>query len=73
MEFWQAKFEANMQRDAVVRRALVEEGWRVAVIWECALRKPYLVEQAADRLVLWLSGEEGELEIGEESMEIECK
>ena len=38
-EFWQSKFAANVERDRRDRHALLEAGWRDAVIWECALRK----------------------------------
>ncbi len=53
-EFWQAKFAANVARDSAVRGALLDEGWRVATIWECALRKPEQVCVATDRLSEWL-------------------
>lgn len=64
-EFWQAKFEANVARDASVRGALLEDGWRVATIWECALRKPEQVDAAAERLAAWLVTESDTLELGE--------
>src|SRR6056297_397025 len=53
-EFWQAKFEANVARDNAVRARLLAEGWRVATVWECALRKPERAELAADMLAAWL-------------------
>lgn len=53
-EFWQAKFEANVARDNAVRATLLDEGWRVATVWECALRKPERAELAADMLAAWL-------------------
>ncbi|SEO14992.1 very short patch repair endonuclease [Palleronia pelagia] len=53
-EFWQAKFAANVARDSAVRGALLDEGWRVATIWECALRKPEQVSVATDLLAEWL-------------------
>lgn len=37
-EFWRAKIESNVQRDSLNKEALRAEGWRVVVIWECALR-----------------------------------
>ena len=37
-EFWTAKIGANRKRDQEARIALLESGWRVCVIWECALR-----------------------------------
>lgn len=36
--FWEAKIDRNRQRDQMVEEALLESGWRVATIWECALR-----------------------------------
>lgn len=33
--FWQAKFAANVKRDALVQEQLAELGWRVLVIWGC--------------------------------------
>jgi DNA mismatch endonuclease, patch repair protein len=53
-EFWQTKFAANVARDNAVPGALLTAGWRVATIWECALRKPEQVSVAADRLSEWL-------------------
>ena len=63
-EFWQAKFEANIARDSAVRRALLDEGWRVATVWECALRKPAQVTAATDRLSFWLLSTRDQIEIG---------
>lgn len=34
-EYWQAKFEANMRRDALAIGRLEALGWRVETIWEC--------------------------------------
>lgn len=33
--FWQAKFAANVRRDAQQKTSLAREGWNVFVIWEC--------------------------------------
>lgn len=37
-EFWSEKIERNAQRDEKAVHALEAAGWRVAVVWECALR-----------------------------------
>lgn len=37
-EFWRGKIQDNIERDARARSALNAAGWRVVVIWECALR-----------------------------------
>lgn len=34
-QFWQAKFSANIARDAKAVAALKALGWRVFVVWEC--------------------------------------
>jgi len=35
MEFWEKKFEKNIERDRRVQRQLRQLGWRVIVVWEC--------------------------------------
>jgi len=37
-EFWESKFTANVQRDNRNMAKLLGMGWRVAVVWECALK-----------------------------------
>jgi DNA mismatch endonuclease (patch repair protein) len=38
VEFWRKKFEANVERDERNVKTLIEEGWRVAIVWECTLK-----------------------------------
>ncbi len=49
VDYWQAKFARNKQRDAEVRAALQEDGWQVVEIWECELKKDQL-ENTRNRL-----------------------
>lgn len=37
-EFWEKKICDNRRRDATSIQLLVDSGWRVLVVWECALR-----------------------------------
>lgn len=67
-EFWQAKFDANRRRDREVHKALLEEGWRVATIWECALRKPAKVTAVCETLAEWISGTDPVIEVGDENV-----
>jgi DNA mismatch endonuclease (patch repair protein) len=39
-EFWREKIGANIERDRAVRERLLGLEWRVADVWECALRGP---------------------------------
>ena len=38
-EYWVAKFNRNQERDAQNEAALIADGWKVHVIWECELKK----------------------------------
>jgi len=71
-EFWKSKFEKNCIRDRKQTRELQVEGFRVAVVWECALKnKPAAdLTTAIDRLEYWIkNGRAGQfIEISEESM-----
>lgn len=61
-EFWQAKFEANVRRDKEVWKRLLGEGWRVATVWECHLRRPLDVDNIAGQLADWLESDLTEFE-----------
>ena len=64
-EFWASKFSANVARDSAARSALLLAGWRVATIWECALRTEAGVAAVRDVVSGWLQGDGRELEVGE--------
>ena len=61
--FWAAKFEANVARDARNRVELHAVGWRVAVVWECALRHEGN-EAVAAAVHEWLLGTAAEYDSG---------
>ena len=39
VEYWEAKFERNVERDEKNLSALKADGWKVHVVWECQLKK----------------------------------
>jgi DNA mismatch endonuclease (patch repair protein) len=54
--FWKAKFEGNVRRDSLVEKQLVDAGWRVLIVWECAVRDSASNPKAlADRIVRWIA------------------
>ena len=59
-EFWQTKIEGNRARDARNMSALNSLGWRIGVVWECALRNrgPEGLETVVNRLSAWLKEQE---------------
>lgn len=67
-EFWQAKFDANVARDSAVQMTLLEDGWRVATVWECALRKADQISATTDLLAVWLLEGVISIEIGESDL-----
>ena len=40
-DFWERKFEGNIQRDKKYVEELVQTGWRVLVIWECGIKHSF--------------------------------
>ena len=52
-EFWRDKFASNVERDARNNASLVASGWRVATIWECALKNRSNVDWAT-LLIEWM-------------------
>lgn len=39
LAYWKPKIEKTILRDRAKKKALVEEGWNVVVIWECELQR----------------------------------
>ena len=64
-KFWREKLVRNAERDELVERLLVEQSWRIARVWECALkgrlRRPF--EQILDECEAWLKGSDVRLDI----------
>lgn len=56
--FWREKIERNRVNDHKAREALLTSGWRVGIIWECAMRgADKNIEGVAQRVADWLHGE----------------
>lgn len=57
-EFWSMKFKANVERDRQNISALLTAGWRVVVVWECALRGKDVDMESVTRVISeWLKSE----------------
>lgn len=48
-DFWQSKFDRNVERDAGATLALEELRWRVLIIWECETRDPTRISQKLEQ------------------------
>ena len=60
-EFWQTKFKDNVERDRRSKRKLQEAGWRVAIVWECALSGARISDTVTS-LDQWLRGNKRDFE-----------
>jgi DNA mismatch endonuclease (patch repair protein) len=60
-EFWAAKFAKNVERDRGAVDALAKLGWRTGVVWECALRDPY-VRATIQALCDWIASDRSSFE-----------
>ncbi len=65
-EFWRHKINSNVARDGRNLEALLDSGWRVATIWECALkgRSRLPDDVMAERCAAWLESDEPEMDMG---------
>lgn len=48
-EFWQVKFQRNVENDEKNHKLLEEMGWKVIVIWECEIKQDF--NATIDRIV----------------------
>lgn len=55
-EFWRAKIGRNVENDAKAIGYLRDAGWRVATVWECALKGRTKLDgsEAMHRLAAWV-------------------
>lgn len=71
-EFWLEKIGKNQIRDGLQEAALIAMGWRVLIVWECAVRSmkkeksPMLVDLIAN----WLINGSGYFQIDESALEL---
>jgi DNA mismatch endonuclease (patch repair protein) len=62
IEFWTEKLRTNRERDRRNYAALRAEGWRLLVVWECALKGTKLAETVT-KVAEWLEGDIGQFEL----------
>ncbi len=56
-DFWKTKLTGNKKRDIDNISALERLGWKVIVVWECELKKPFKAERL-NRLYTEITGNE---------------
>jgi DNA mismatch endonuclease, patch repair protein len=58
--WWRAKLEGNRRRDEATLQSLTKSGWKVLIIWECAVRRavkdrPTALNNLANEIVGFLN------------------
>ena len=64
--YWAEKIHRNKVRDHDTLEKLLDAGWRVAIVWECAIKGPKHENRLArtvEQIAGWLNGTESELEV----------
>ena len=65
-EFWKEKINRNRENDIKALESLCSSGWRVCVIWECAMKgADKNIQGVAKNIANWLQGNELVLEVSE--------
>lgn len=59
-EFWQEKIKGNIERDLHSEDALGDLGWRILIIWECAIKGKHRlpISEVIDSVVSFIEGSE---------------
>lgn len=65
-EFWLEKISSNQKRDLRDIKGLVDDGWRVLTIWECAIKGSQRldVETLTQKITNWIRSERISEDIG---------
>jgi DNA mismatch endonuclease (patch repair protein) len=64
-EFWRTKIESNRRNDVVNFASLKNDGWRIATVWECALkgRKRLFLDYVINEICVFLHSDKEKVEI----------
>lgn len=60
VDFWQKKFMRNRSRDLRNFAELLDGGWRICIVWECAItgaNKNEKIDNVVEKIVYWLEEE----------------
>jgi DNA mismatch endonuclease (patch repair protein) len=62
LAFWSEKFRDNLERDRKQVTQLKGMGWRLMIVWECALRDAFLTH-TVNSVVRWLESDHAFVEL----------
>jgi DNA mismatch endonuclease (patch repair protein) len=64
-DFWRKKITSNVARDESALEALCAGGWRVLIVWECALRgkRRLALDEVLNRTEEFLAGDQNAMQL----------
>jgi len=75
VRFWTEKIDRNRKRDAEVLNYLHATGWRICIIWECAIRGKYQllkIDKTINKISKWLTSKRVWMEIASDKYGNDC-
>lgn len=51
VDFWNTKFEKNIERDNKIKRKLQEDGVKILIIWECCIKQMIKSEKKEEEIL----------------------
>lgn len=63
LEFWKNKRQKNIARDARKMALLIDSGWRISIVWQCALKNSETLSRNIDALQDWIMSTDTFLEL----------
>jgi len=71
--FWQDKILKNVTRDRKALSKLDSQGWRIAVVWECALKNKNTISHTSTNLDEWIRSGLNYLELHGKAQKLEVR
>lgn len=68
-DFWQAKISRNKELDLINFNKLLDEGWRIGIMWECAVKgkHKHSIEFVTSKITEWLLSDIQVFELSDKS------
>jgi DNA mismatch endonuclease, patch repair protein len=70
VDFWSRKFSENVERDRRHVNALLDQGWRIAVVWECGLRRAHSRALIIRAVIKWVCSKRAWAEVPKKPAEM---
>jgi DNA mismatch endonuclease (patch repair protein) len=66
IDYWTKKIESNRERDGIVLNNLRANGWRICIVWECAIKGKHqllIIDETIQKVYDWVLSDSIWLEV----------